>query len=108
MSSYVTLTDSNFDSEVLQSNEPVLVDFWATWCGPCKAIAPIIEELSTEFQGKAKIAKLDVDQNPESAGKFGIRSIPTLLIFKNGEIVDQIVGAIPKASLAEKLNAHVA
>jgi len=105
--SYVTLTDGNFDQEVIKSDKPVLVDFWATWCGPCRAIAPVIEELGNEFEGKAVIGKLDVDQNPDTAAQFGIRSIPTLYIFKNGEVVDQIVGAVPKASLEEKLNAHL-
>lgn len=107
MGQYVTITDDNFENEVLASSEPVLVDFWAAWCGPCRIIAPIIEELAEDYQGKAKIAKLDVDQNPEAAGRFGIRSIPTLLIFKDGEIVDQIVGAVPKQTLEDKLNQHV-
>lgn len=107
MSGYVTLTDENFDNEVLNSPQPVLVDFWATWCGPCRAIAPVIEELADEFAGKAKIAKLDVDGHPNSAAKFGIRSIPTLLVFKDGQVVDQIVGAVPKATLQDKINAHI-
>ncbi len=105
--SHVTLTDSNFEQEVIKSDKPVLVDFWATWCGPCRAIAPVIEELGDEFAGKAVVSKLDVDQNPDTASKFGIRSIPTLYIFKNGEVVDQIVGAVPKATLIEKLNSHM-
>lgn len=105
--SYVTLTDDNFESEVLNSSEPVLVDFWATWCGPCKMIAPVIEELAGDFAGKAKVAKLDVDSHPNSAAKFGIRSIPTLLVFKGGQVVDQIVGAVPKATLEDKLNAQL-
>ena len=107
MSKAVEFTDGNFEEEVLQSDQPVLVDFWATWCGPCRAIAPVIEELASEYEGKAVIGKLDVDQNPETAAKFGIRSIPTLYIYKNGEVVDQIVGAVPKATLEEKINAHM-
>ena len=107
MGAYVTLTDDNFEQEVLKSDKPVLVDFWATWCGPCRAIAPVIEELAGEFDGKAVIGKLDVDQNPNTAAKFGIRSIPTLYIYKNGEVVDTIVGAVPKATLEEKINAHL-
>jgi thioredoxin 1 len=104
MADYITLTDENFENEVLQSSEPVLVDFWATWCTPCRAIAPLIEELATEYKGKAKIAKLDVDHNQNTSADFGIRSIPTLLIFKDGKVVDQIVGAVPKSTLVEKLN----
>jgi thioredoxin 1 len=100
---YVTLTDANFQSEVIDSDQPVLVDFWATWCGPCRIIAPVIEELAVEFEGKAKLAKLDVDHNPQSAMAFGVRSIPTLLFFKNGQVVDQLVGTAPKKVLAQKL-----
>ena len=105
MAKYVTLTDANFTSEVLQSYLPVLVDFWATWCGPCRIIAPIIEELSVELEGRAKIGKVDVDHNPQTAMNFGIRSIPTLLFFKNGQVVDQLVGAVPKKVLLSKLEA---
>jgi len=100
---YVTLSDANFVSEVLESDKPVLVDFWAVWCGPCRIIAPIIEELAVEFEGKAKIAKLDVDHNPQSAMQFGVRSIPTLLFFKDGQVVDQLIGTAPKKVLAAKL-----
>jgi thioredoxin 1 len=100
---YVTLTDANFQAEVLDSDKPVLVDFWATWCGPCRIIAPVIEELAAEFEGKAVIGKVDVDHNPQVAMNFGIRSIPTLLFFKNGQVVDQLVGTAPKRVLAERL-----
>jgi len=100
-------TDSNFAAEVEKSDIPVLIDFWAVWCGPCRMIAPIVEELAGEYDGKAKIGKVDVDNNPGIAGKFGIRSIPTLLIFKGGKVVDQIVGAVPKGSIVDKLNSHL-
>lgn len=101
------ITDANFAEEVEKSDVPVLIDFWAVWCGPCRMIAPIVEELAGEYQGKAKIGKVDVDNNPMIAGKFGIRSIPTLLIFKSGQVVDQIVGAVPKGSIVDKLNAQL-
>ncbi|GJQ33979.1 MAG: thioredoxin [Ignavibacteriaceae bacterium] len=103
----LNVTDSTFEQEVIKSAEPVLVDFWAAWCGPCKMIAPILEEMAPEYAGKLKIAKLDVDSNPVIATKYGIRSIPTLLVFKNGVVVDQIVGAMPKKMLTEKVNPHL-
>ena len=98
------VTDATFQDEVLNSDQPVLVDFWATWCGPCRTIAPTIEELSQEYEGRAKVVKLDVDNNPQAAMQFGIRSIPSLLFFKDGRPVDQMVGVVPKKVLAEKLD----
>lgn len=108
MSKPLELTDSNFSEEVEKSSTPVLVDFWAEWCGPCKMIGPVVEELAGEYDGKVKVGKVNVDNNPEVSVKFGIRSIPTLLIFKDGEIVDQIVGAVPKSELKKHLDQQVA
>ncbi|HEX9241230.1 MAG TPA: thioredoxin [Anaeromyxobacter sp.] len=99
----VTLQDATFDKEVLKSDVPVLVDFWAVWCGPCKAIAPAVEELAKQYKGKVKIAKMDVDEHQQVPQQFGIRSIPTLLLFKGGRVVDTIVGAVPKSKLEESL-----
>jgi len=99
------LTDANFDELVLKSDKPVLVDFWAVWCGPCRMVGPIVEELSNDYGDKAVIGKVDVDNNPEISAKFGIRNIPTLLFFKNGEIVDKQVGAAPKQTFSAKLDA---
>ncbi|MCH7772158.1 MAG: thioredoxin [Bacteroidetes bacterium] len=105
--SLITITDDNFKEEVLDSDKPVLIDFWAVWCGPCKMIAPIVEELAVEFEGKAKIGKLDVDSNQQTSIKYGVRSIPTLLIFKGGEVKETIIGAVPKAKVVEKLNSVI-
>lgn len=103
----VNTTDTDFDADVLQSDVPVLVDFWAAWCGPCKAIAPILEDLADEYQGKVKIVKVDVDNHPQSASRFGIRNIPTLFVFKDGEKVDSVVGLQSKAELAKVLDKHL-
>ena len=100
----VEFTDDNFETEVLQSNIPVLIDFWAVWCGPCKMIAPIVEELSGELEGKVKIGELDVDSNQKTSIKYGVRSIPTLLIFKDGKLADTIIGAVPKTHIVDRLN----
>lgn len=105
---YLTATDQNFKAEILDSGKVALVDFWAAWCGPCQMLGPVIEELAGEYEGKAVISKLNVDENPNTAAQYGIRSIPTMLIFKNGEVVDQMVGAMPKNMIAEKINAQIA
>ncbi|MEQ9425358.1 MAG: thioredoxin [Cyclobacteriaceae bacterium] len=107
MAKAIEITDNNFE-EVVNSDKPVLVDFWAEWCGPCKMIGPIVEEIAGEYEGKAVIGKVDVDNNPQVSAKFGIRSIPTLLVFKGGEIVDKQIGAVPKNVLTEKLDAQMA
>lgn len=101
----VTINNSNFESDVLKSSEPVVVDFWAEWCGPCKMIAPALEEISNELAGQVKIAKVNIDENPELAAQYGVRSIPTLLMFKNGEIAANMVGAAPKSRLADWIKA---
>ncbi|MFQ5651271.1 MAG: thioredoxin [bacterium] len=100
----VTLTDDNFRHEVLESQEPVLVDFWADWCGPCHMIAPVLQEIASEYAGRVKIAKLNVDENAATAAQYGIRSIPTLFFFKRGRIADQAIGVLPKRELVAKLN----
>jgi thioredoxin 1 len=101
------ITDQSFQETVLSSDKPVLVDFWAVWCGPCRMLGPIVEELATEFDGKAVVGKVDVDNNQQVSVDYGIRNIPTLLIFKNGEVVDKIVGVAPKETNAAKLSAHL-
>ncbi len=106
MGKAIEITDANFE-EIIASDKPVLVDFWAEWCGPCKMIGPVVEELAGEYEGKAVIGKVDVDNNPNVSAKFGIRSIPTLLVFKGGEVVDKQIGAVPKSVLAQKLDAQV-
>jgi thioredoxin 1 len=108
MSKPIELTDSNFSEEVEDSETPVLVDFWAEWCGPCRMVGPIVDELAGEYEGKAKVGKVNVDHNPEVSVKYGIRSIPALMIFKGGEVVDTVVGAVPKAHLKKKLDAQLA
>jgi thioredoxin 1 len=106
MGKAIVLTDANFD-QTIQSDKPVLVDFWAEWCGPCKMIGPAVEELANDYEGKAVVAKLNVDENPQTTAKFGVRSIPTLLVFRKGQVVDKQVGAVPKSILAQKLEAQV-
>ena len=101
------ITDQNFQEVVLDSDKPVLVDFWATWCGPCRTIGPIVDELYNELEGQAVIGKVDVDSNSDTPTKYGVRNIPTLLVFKNGEVVDKLVGAVPKSQILEKLQAHM-
>lgn len=107
MGKTIELTDATFE-QTINSDKPVLVDFWAEWCGPCKMIGPLVEELAGDYEGKAVVAKLNVDENPQMTAKFGVRNIPTLLVFKKGQIVDKQVGAVPKSVLAQKLEAQVA
>ncbi len=105
---YLVATDTNFKIEILDSDKIALVDFWAAWCGPCMMLGPVIEELAGDYEGKAVIAKLNVDENPNTAAQYGIRSIPSLLIFKNGQVVDQMLGAMPKNMIAKKLDQYLA
>ena len=101
------ITDANFDEVVMNADKPVMIDFWAAWCGPCRMVGPLVEEIATEYEGKAVVGKVDVDANPGISAKFGIRNIPTILFLKGGEIVDKSVGAVPKSQLAEKLDAQL-
>jgi thioredoxin 1 len=103
----LNFSDDTFDQDVLQSEVPVLVDFWATWCGPCRVMAPVIDDVATEYAGKAKVGKLDVDQNPGAASRYQVRGIPTLLLFKNGQVVEQVVGAVGKDKVSAMLSGHV-
>ena len=103
----IEITDATFQQEVMESEKPVLVDFWAIWCGPCKMIAPVVEEIARDYEGKLKVGKIDVDNNPEIAMRFGIRSIPTLMVFKGGKVVEQIIGALPKRNLLDKVTPHI-
>ena len=104
MSNVSEVTDATFDSEVLKSDIPVLIDFWAPWCGPCRAIAPVVDELATSYSGKLKVVKMNVDDNPNTPGNYGVRSIPNLLLIKGGEVKDQIIGAVPKAQLQKAID----
>ena len=104
MGSVAQVSDDTFHAEVMQAAEPVLIDFWAPWCGPCRAVAPVVEELAVEFQGKLKVVKMNVDDNPRTPAQYGVRGIPNLIIFKGGEVKEQIVGAVPKARLADAIN----
>jgi len=107
MAKPLEITDATFDQEVLSSNIPVLVDFWAVWCGPCKMVAPAVEQIANEYDGKLKVGKVDVDNHKQAAIKYGIRSIPTLLLFKNGQVVQQIIGALSKNQLEEKIKSFI-
>ncbi len=108
MSNIIAVTDANFEDEVEKHDGLAIVDFWATWCGPCRMIAPILEQLSSEYEGKVKVTKLDVDANIKTGSRFNVRSIPTLLFFKGGKVVDQIIGAVPKTHIENKLQQHTA
>src|SRR5215469_12247739 len=105
--SIVEITDANFDSDVLKSSEPVLIDFWAAWCGPCRALAPIVDEIATSYQGRLKVGKMDVDKNNATPQRYGVRGIPTLLLFKGGQVKEQIVGYVSKETIAKAVDKHL-
>jgi thioredoxin 1 len=105
--SIMEVNDSNFDQDVLKSDKPVLIDFWAAWCGPCRALAPIVDELATAYEGKVKVAKMDVDRNSATPMRYGVRGIPTLLVFKGGEVKEQIVGYVPKEQIQKAIDKHI-
>lgn len=107
MSSVANVTDESFESEVLKADLPVLVDFWAPWCGPCKAVAPVVDDLSKEYEGRLKVVKLNTDENPKTAQAYTIRGIPSLYLFKKGQVVETVVGAVPKSTLANAINKHL-
>ena len=107
MSSAAAVTDASFEQDVLKSDLPVLIDFWAPWCGPCRMVAPIVDEIASEFEGKIKVFKLNTDENPNVASQYGIRSIPTLMIFKGGQKVDTVVGAVPKTTLSTTISKYL-